>query len=215
MYEQMYQLLEDDTIQIEGRTLYRIQCICEGVVIYSNEGETRTLEKGELGGFVESEDQLDSSWIEPHVVVYGNSYVSKNSYIAGASIVKDSTLQNTWTWDTTFDNGHADVGAIGHSLIKNAKLGCITVVASDVQNVCLDTAPPTIIAESTIREGHGTIILQGHFSYMQNMPIDILDTPVSDRLEEAWRYMLSSDAYQETVNEAKALQDKGMCKHNQ
>ena len=62
--------LTDDTITVEGRTLHRIKALKS----FSN------VEEGELGGYVEKEDNLDQrgeAW------VYGDARVSGNARVSG------------------------------------------------------------------------------------------------------------------------------------
>lgn len=62
--------LTDDTITVEGRTLHRIKALKS----FSN------VEEGELGGYVEKEDNLDQrgdAW------VYGNAQVSGDAWVYG------------------------------------------------------------------------------------------------------------------------------------
>ena len=72
---------------VNGHVVYRIKCVnefkCQGKVI----------KVGQLGGFVESEDNLsDNAWVDDDSVIYGNSEVSDNAYICGNSRVYDSAL---------------------------------------------------------------------------------------------------------------------------
>ncbi len=66
--------LTDDTITVEGRTLHRIKALKS----FSN------VEEGELGGYVEKEDNLDQrgdAWVYGDARVYGNAQVSgENDY---------------------------------------------------------------------------------------------------------------------------------------
>lgn len=62
--------LTDDTITVEGRTLHRIKALKS----FSN------VEEGELGGYVEKEDNLDQrgdAW------VYGDAQVSGDAWVYG------------------------------------------------------------------------------------------------------------------------------------
>lgn len=66
--------LTDDTITVEGRTLHRIKALKS----FSN------VEEGELGGYVEKEDNLDQrgdAWVYGDARVYGNAQVSGDARV--------------------------------------------------------------------------------------------------------------------------------------
>ena len=68
--------LTDDTITVEGRTLHRIKALKS----FSN------VEEGELGGYVEKEDNLDQrgdAWVYGDARVYGNAQVSGDAMVYG------------------------------------------------------------------------------------------------------------------------------------
>lgn len=68
--------LTDDTITVEGRTLHRIKALKS----FSN------VEEGELGGYMEKEDNLDQrgdAWVYGDARVYGNAQVSGDARVSG------------------------------------------------------------------------------------------------------------------------------------
>ena len=68
--------LTDDTITVGGRTLHRIKAL-KG---FSN------VEEGDLGGYVEKEDNLDHSgeaWVSGNARVYGDAWVSGDARVSG------------------------------------------------------------------------------------------------------------------------------------
>lgn len=68
--------LTGETINIDGRILYRIQAL-------KNFGSVTA---GDLGGFVESEDNLchqGKAWVYENAKVYGNAWVSENARLYG------------------------------------------------------------------------------------------------------------------------------------
>lgn len=98
-----YKLLKKDTIEVipvDGnkifRKLYRIRAL-------QDFGDVR---KGDLGGYVESEDnlsQFNTCWIDEKSKIYGNAYVSLDAkvihstifdtaLVSGNAIVEDSTI---------------------------------------------------------------------------------------------------------------------------
>jgi len=70
-----YELVMNDTITLDnGTTLYRIKALKS----FSD------VEKGELGGYVQSEDNLSHEgdcWVYPLGRVYGNTRITKNAKI--------------------------------------------------------------------------------------------------------------------------------------
>ena len=71
-----FELLLDDTITIFGIKLFRIKAL----ISFGN------VEEGEIGGYVEKEDNLSSSgdaWVYGDARVYGNAWVSGNAEVSG------------------------------------------------------------------------------------------------------------------------------------
>lgn len=68
--------LTDDTITVGGRILHRIKALKS----FSD------VEEGDLGGYVEKEDNLDHSgeaWVSGNARVYGNAWVYGNARVSG------------------------------------------------------------------------------------------------------------------------------------
>ena len=71
-----YELLIDDTIDVFGVTLFRIKAL----ISFGN------VAKGDLGGYVEKEDNLSRSgnaWVSDNARVSGNAQVSGNAEVFG------------------------------------------------------------------------------------------------------------------------------------
>ena len=71
-----YELLVDDTITFFGIQLFRIKALIS----------FRGIEKGEIGGYVASENNLSQSgdaWVSGNARVYGNAKVSGNAEVYG------------------------------------------------------------------------------------------------------------------------------------
>ena len=86
--------LTDEKIEVEGKTLYRIEALkdfCE-------------IKKGDKGGFIESEDNLshegnawvyddacvyDNAWVTDDALVYNNARVYNDARVYGTSCVYD------------------------------------------------------------------------------------------------------------------------------
>lgn len=107
--EKKYRLLEDETITIDGRTLYRIEAL----------RDFADVKKGDKGGYVESEDNLS------HV---GNCWVFDNARVSDNALVRDNAL----VYDNTRVSGTARVlgntCVLGNAQISN---GIITNVGQE------------------------------------------------------------------------------------
>ncbi len=75
-----YTLLEDEFIEINGVTLYRIQALIDnpfhGVIA------------GDKGGYIQSMDNLavnGSAWVADNALVYEHAYISENALISGSA----------------------------------------------------------------------------------------------------------------------------------
>ena len=72
--------LTDETIEVEGKTLYRIEALkdfCE-------------IKKGDKGGFIESENNLaheGNAWVSDDACVYDNARVYDNAWVSDNSLV--------------------------------------------------------------------------------------------------------------------------------
>lgn len=82
----MKYILTCDSLEFEGKTLYRIQAIKD----FNN------VKKGDIGGYVESTDNLSqhgNCWIYNDAKAMGSSMVLDNASLEGRSVMKDhSTL---------------------------------------------------------------------------------------------------------------------------
>ncbi|MDY2948148.1 MAG: hypothetical protein SOS93_10030 [Mannheimia varigena] len=78
--QKKYELLKDDTINHNGRTLYRIKALISfGLVV-----------AGELGGYVEKESNLDqngNAWVCGNARVYGSAEVYGSARVYGSAWV--------------------------------------------------------------------------------------------------------------------------------
>ena len=96
MMEKKYKLTEE-TINVDGRTLYRIEAL----------KDFNDVKKGDKGGFIENEKNLsqsDDCW------VYGNAKVSDNAMVCGNAKVYGNArvYGNTWV----FGNAMVSVNAL-------------------------------------------------------------------------------------------------------
>lgn len=78
--EKKFRLLEDDTITVGGRTLYRIEALRDFVDV----------KKGDKGGYVESENNLShigNCWVYGNARVFGKDRVFGNVCVYGKARV--------------------------------------------------------------------------------------------------------------------------------
>ena len=98
-----YEMLKDQSIEYEGRKLYRIRALVdfkcsdgdvdsEGRIVYH-----RQIKAGDLGGYIEKESNLShdingeyGSWVGDDAKVMDNAVVSDSGVVLGNSIVKDN-----------------------------------------------------------------------------------------------------------------------------
>ena len=95
--EKKYRLTEE-TINVEGKTLYRIEALKD----FGN------VKKGEKGGYVENEDNLshyDNCWVYENAMVSGKAQVYDNAKIYGNAVVSD----NAKVYDDAMVYGKAKV----------------------------------------------------------------------------------------------------------
>ena len=102
--------LTDETINLNGVTLYRIEAL-------KDFGE---IKKGDKGGFIESENNLaheGDAWVSDEACVYDNARVSGNAHIYGeawvfgsACVYGDSCVfDNACVYNNASVSGHAQV----------------------------------------------------------------------------------------------------------
>lgn len=119
-----YELLKDDTIEVAGKTLFRIKALIS----------FKDIRKGEIGGYVEAErnlSQSDNAWVTGNAWVCDDACVSDNARVSGNAWVETSNdyivFKNNWSsfrWFTyTKSNKMWRVGCFygtGDELIKKA-----------------------------------------------------------------------------------------------
>ena len=100
--------LTDETINLNGATLYRIEAL-------KDFGE---IKKGDKGGFIESENNLaheGDAWVSDNAHVYGdacvfdNAHVYNNAFVSGYAQVYGNAFVygNAWLYDNTRVCGYA------------------------------------------------------------------------------------------------------------
>lgn len=119
-----YELLKDDTIEVAGKTLFRIKALIS----------FKDIRKGEIGGYVEAERNLSQSGnarVTGNARVSDNAWVCDDAWVSGNAWVETSNdyivFKNNWSsfrWFTyTKSNKMWRVGCFygtGDELIKEA-----------------------------------------------------------------------------------------------
>lgn len=96
--EKKFELVMEDSIVVEGRTLYRIRALKN--VVESDDG-TYAVKKGTLGGYVQKEENLshegdcwvfDNAKVFDDVRVQDNAFITDESMVFGNAVVKDKAI---------------------------------------------------------------------------------------------------------------------------
>ena len=86
-----YSIVKEDKIELNGHTLYRIK---------AERDIDENTKKGELGGYIESEENLsqedDSSFVYDNAKVYGNSRLSGDAMASDNAQVKNIVADNAY-----------------------------------------------------------------------------------------------------------------------
>ena len=83
MDNKKYELLTNDTIELNGKILYRIKALKD----FSN------VKAGDLGGYIEKEENLShegNCWVSGNAKVYDNAIVYCNAYVYGNAKVRNN-----------------------------------------------------------------------------------------------------------------------------
>ena len=148
-----YELLLDDTIEVDGKTLYRIRSTSEFV---SN--NLCHVYVGSLGGYVESRSNLSDGgtcWITYDSKVYGDAIIRDNALIVKSningnaeclssniglnSIVQDSTLVGYFeVFDSTIINSNITSSYIDDSRVSRSTVKNATVQSSLITDAFVD-----------------------------------------------------------------------------
>ena len=83
--EKKYEILKDQSITLNGHTLYRIKLL----------KQISNMSPGTLGGFIESEDNLSQEgncWVAEEAAVYGNAKVIENAWVGGSARIHGHSI---------------------------------------------------------------------------------------------------------------------------
>lgn len=108
--QKKYELLQDDTINHNGRTLYRIKALISFDLVVV----------GELGGYIEKESNLDQSG---DARVYGDAQVSGNARVRSFAVISERKMI-FWASNVGTENGTLTVFNGKDGLIVTR--GCFT-----------------------------------------------------------------------------------------
>ncbi|MDR1897070.1 MAG: DUF3945 domain-containing protein [Prevotellaceae bacterium] len=101
-----FALTNNFIVSDEGKLLYQIKCI----------EDTKHARIGELGGYIEHEDNLaGTAWIDKGVQVSGNSKIEDGVLVVGRSYIKDSIISGK----SNISDSHINGSNIESSSIRN------------------------------------------------------------------------------------------------
>lgn len=113
-----YRLL-DENMEIDGRQVFRIKAL----------QSFNDVKEGDLGGFVEKEDNLaasadDLSWVYDNSIVYGESSVYDSSFVDGDSVVNSSDVfgESRISHGSKVDNSRIESSDIANSIVDKGLL---------------------------------------------------------------------------------------------
>lgn len=123
-----YEIVKTESIEHNGRTLYRIRALREFLVTATNR---RILVKaGDLGGYIEKEENLSQEgecWIADEAKVYDNAEVKGSSLVYGyAEVFENAVICNAFVYDNAKVFGNVIVCALSQ-IFGNAKVSCFLV----------------------------------------------------------------------------------------
>lgn len=96
--DKKYEILKEDSIEFNCRTLYRIRALKDFInkVVFKNNKiiMCEGVKMGDLGGYVQSEENLSQEgkcWVADNAYVYDNANVSNNARVGGHARIGGST----------------------------------------------------------------------------------------------------------------------------
>lgn len=140
MTSKKYEFSKTEVKIIKGRTLHRIRALRD-IALFG-------VKVGDLGGFIESEDNLSHegfAWVEGGAAVYGNSMVARDTLISGQAIIYNSNL-----WGRMLVDGNVE---ISNSEIKGKSLNISN--RAILENVNMDIDKGKICGKSVMKNVFG------------------------------------------------------------
>lgn len=125
--------LTDETKEVDGVTLHRIQALRDIDV------SSRNIEAGMLGGFVERESNLESgidsvAWIDEDGVVMGDSEVTGSAFIDEGSVIKDSTVEDSYVIHSSLAGSNSLGDSIGSSNLVDSETAYTQLSSSKIND---------------------------------------------------------------------------------
>lgn len=104
-----YEILENDTIEVDGRTLYRIKAL----------KQIGYVKPGQLGGYIEKESNLShfgESWIHDNAMAYDNARICDNAKLYERAKAYDNAKihDNICVCDNVMVCGDTELRGNGH-----------------------------------------------------------------------------------------------------
>ena len=129
--EKKYEILKDQSITLNGHTLYRIKPL----------ERISNMFPGVLGGFIESEDNLSHEgdcWVTENAAVYGNAKVIENAWVGGSAIIHGNSIirENCLIIDSPIiisSEIKGDSMVAGEAVIENSVLQGCTIVKGNAK----------------------------------------------------------------------------------
>ena len=129
-----FELIENDSIEINGHKLYRLRALID----------FNDVKAGDLGGYVENEEnlsQMDNCWIYDNACVYDIAKVYNNACVSDNARVFDSAcvFGNARVYDNAYVYGNASVFDNAH-IFGNAYVynnACVSDNARVFSNACV------------------------------------------------------------------------------
>lgn len=160
--EKKFELVMEDSIVVEGRTLYRIRALKN--VVESDDG-TYAVKKGTLGGYVQKEENLshegdcwvfDNAKVFDDVRVQDNAFITDESMVFGNAVVKDKAI--TCNQSKIY----------GFAIVKDSS---ITMDRSEVYGHAVINGQARITDHASVKDNgivSGRVMMYGHATVSKN-----------------------------------------------
>lgn len=136
-----YELTEETKTLSDGTVVHRIRALKDFSVQHSCSPERIEIHNGDLGGWVESEENLSqdgSCWVSDEAEVYGNARVKDNARVMSYAIVRGSAeiCENAFVSGLATVEGQACVKGSGYTYIGDfVTIGDMTVVGGGIGSI--------------------------------------------------------------------------------
>ncbi|HGO5855591.1 TPA: hypothetical protein ACK3JJ_000194 [Mannheimia haemolytica] len=120
--------LTKNTVEYKGKTLYQIEALRD-FSFYRKDDWKHSVRKGELGGWIEKEENLSQQgncWIAENVYVFDNAKVEHNAFIKGKAIIHGNARVFGRAWICSENHYELDISdqvkIYGDAFICNVNL---------------------------------------------------------------------------------------------